>query len=511
MMAAPDRGRLVFRVAPSGRDARPRRDRVHRRSVVAGACTGTPGRSASSSRTWTTCTATRWRRRRSRRLRRRHSTLVGPVPVRRAHAATRRAVRGGSRRCIPTCCSSPRTSRTAWPPARAGPRARAPACANIGSSSSYCMPAFGRRLGADAVGLFASDKPDAGRARPRVAHRRRRALLLARAERPVPRAVPHVDERAGAGRLLRRVGAVPVDDAEGRRAHAGRGRGRRAAPARVRRAGSPTAAACSSARRAPRSRVEPPRRERDLGVGERGSPRRGVASAVRHVASDRSPARGMIDRPGIAARSAGAHRPRRGGRRRLPGRRPSSRVASVPWPAIRCWTASRPRSRTTGSTPPPDQASGNKQPGSAAKTLAFANQGASGFVATTDGQAQLIIGKRTFQVPGADGQTGVRMTITPLDPATLGAVPKPLAPNGNAYVVKADFQPSGHAINVVHRSRHDHPDLSPGGQLGPDTSRPHDPLVEGRPHVDQAPLAGRSPGPAGLQHGARARLLRDRL
>jgi branched-chain amino acid transport system substrate-binding protein len=34
--------------------------------------------------------------------------------------------------------------------------------AAIGSSSSYCMPAFGRRLGADAVGLFASDKPDAG-------------------------------------------------------------------------------------------------------------------------------------------------------------------------------------------------------------------------------------------------------------------------------------------------------------------------------------------------------------
>ncbi len=33
--------------------------------------------------------------------------------------------------------------------------------ANIGSSSSYCMQAFGDRLGADAVGVFASDKPDA--------------------------------------------------------------------------------------------------------------------------------------------------------------------------------------------------------------------------------------------------------------------------------------------------------------------------------------------------------------
>jgi len=34
--------------------------------------------------------------------------------------------------------------------------------AAIGSSSSYCMKAFGRALGRDAVGLFASDKPDAG-------------------------------------------------------------------------------------------------------------------------------------------------------------------------------------------------------------------------------------------------------------------------------------------------------------------------------------------------------------
>jgi branched-chain amino acid transport system substrate-binding protein len=33
--------------------------------------------------------------------------------------------------------------------------------ASIGTSSSYCHPAFGDRLGADAVGLFASDKPDA--------------------------------------------------------------------------------------------------------------------------------------------------------------------------------------------------------------------------------------------------------------------------------------------------------------------------------------------------------------
>ena len=35
-----------------------------------------------------------------------------------------------------------------------------PLLASIGTSSSYCMPAFGQRLGPGAVGLFASDKPD---------------------------------------------------------------------------------------------------------------------------------------------------------------------------------------------------------------------------------------------------------------------------------------------------------------------------------------------------------------
>lgn len=40
-------------------------------------------------------------------------------------------------------------------------RDHVPMVASIGTSSSYCHPEFGNRLGADAVGLFASDKPDA--------------------------------------------------------------------------------------------------------------------------------------------------------------------------------------------------------------------------------------------------------------------------------------------------------------------------------------------------------------
>jgi len=41
-----------------------------------------------------------------------------------------------------------------------------PLLAGIGTSSSFCMPDFGARLGADAVGLFASDKPDDAVLRP---------------------------------------------------------------------------------------------------------------------------------------------------------------------------------------------------------------------------------------------------------------------------------------------------------------------------------------------------------
>ncbi len=44
--------------------------------------------------------------------------------------------------------------------------AKIPLLANIGTSSSYCMPAFGAQLGPEAVGLFASDKPDAAAVRP---------------------------------------------------------------------------------------------------------------------------------------------------------------------------------------------------------------------------------------------------------------------------------------------------------------------------------------------------------
>ncbi|GAC1316798.1 MAG: hypothetical protein NVSMB12_14040 [Acidimicrobiales bacterium] len=52
-----------------------------------------------------------------------------------------------------------------------------PLIASIGTSSSYCHPQFGAELGADAVGLFASDKPDAAHVDPAALDAEGRAAL----------------------------------------------------------------------------------------------------------------------------------------------------------------------------------------------------------------------------------------------------------------------------------------------------------------------------------------------
>lgn len=62
-------------------------------------------------------------------------------------------------------------------------RQRVPLVASVGTSSSYCMHEFGEALGANAVGLFASDKPDGhvldpAKLRPEAAE----ALVWAREE-----------------------------------------------------------------------------------------------------------------------------------------------------------------------------------------------------------------------------------------------------------------------------------------------------------------------------------------
>jgi branched-chain amino acid transport system substrate-binding protein len=67
--------------------------------------------------------------------------------------------------------------------------------AGIGTSSSYCMPRFGAALGSEAVGLFASDKPDADVLNPdaltpqgRALFRRAEAAYEARFDQPMSEA-----------------------------------------------------------------------------------------------------------------------------------------------------------------------------------------------------------------------------------------------------------------------------------------------------------------------------------
>jgi hypothetical protein len=45
--------------------------------------------------------------------------------------------------------------------------------------------------------------------------------------------------------------------------------------------------------------------------------------------------------------------------------------------------------------------------------------------------------------------TSVRVQVTPLDPATLGALPAGLRPEGNAYQVAITYQPSGQPVTAL--------------------------------------------------------------
>jgi hypothetical protein len=97
--------------------------------------------------------------------------------------------------------------------------------------------------------------------------------------------------------------------------------------------------------------------------------------------------------------------------------------------------------------PPPGQISGNQQPASKQATLDLTKDGGAGFVTTSDAQVNLIVGKNAF--PPVAGQTSVRITIEPLDPAKLGPPPPGTTISGNAYKVSAAYQPSGKPVGYL--------------------------------------------------------------
>lgn len=98
--------------------------------------------------------------------------------------------------------------------------------------------------------------------------------------------------------------------------------------------------------------------------------------------------------------------------------------------------------------PPPELAASNKAPASARFTLDLTPEGSQlGAFSTSDGQINLVLSEGA--VPARSGQTGVEVTVDPVDPATLGPVPSGLVTAGNAYRIQASYQPSGEEVQAL--------------------------------------------------------------
>jgi hypothetical protein len=98
-------------------------------------------------------------------------------------------------------------------------------------------------------------------------------------------------------------------------------------------------------------------------------------------------------------------------------------------------------------SPPPGQISSNQKPASKRAALDLTKDGGAGFVTTSDGQVNVIIGKNAF--PPVAGQTSVRITIEPLNPATLGRPPVGATITGNAYLISAAYEPDGKPVGYL--------------------------------------------------------------
>ena len=98
--------------------------------------------------------------------------------------------------------------------------------------------------------------------------------------------------------------------------------------------------------------------------------------------------------------------------------------------------------------PPPDLASTNQQPSSGVFHVPLdANGSRPEVFVTSDNQVTVIVPKGAFDLK--TGQIEVALSVTPLDPARLSSPGTALTIFGNAYRLKAAYQPSGAAASLA--------------------------------------------------------------
>jgi len=97
--------------------------------------------------------------------------------------------------------------------------------------------------------------------------------------------------------------------------------------------------------------------------------------------------------------------------------------------------------------PPKALALSNLVPGPANGSVPLGASGSVGEAQTPDSQCQVLF--EPSSVPPAAGQTSVRVTMVPLDPASLGPPPPGLAYDSNAYRIGAAYEPSGAPVSQL--------------------------------------------------------------
>ena len=97
--------------------------------------------------------------------------------------------------------------------------------------------------------------------------------------------------------------------------------------------------------------------------------------------------------------------------------------------------------------PPPDLQHGNTKPTSATGTFPISGKTSPPVnLNTDDGQASLIFPPGGIVL--AAGQTSVKLTITPFDPAKVATAPAGFDYDGNAYSVVGTYVPSGKPLQI---------------------------------------------------------------